>query len=201
MRARPAFIAEAHMAILRSNRLINPIGLAFIGIFILVATDSTFGQEKKKISWSTKPENTKIPVQQALEIPDMAGHIIRINEYRRTWPDGSAPTVNGQKVVEEVARGFTDIIAGNGRGSGYSTWRFESGDLMFGEFQNTIQTVVNADRSRKTTFMGTYVTTGGTGGLRGIKGLGRFAGVGELDAEGKAIRNEYVGEGEYWFEK
>jgi len=72
---------------------------------------------------------------------------------------------------------------------------------MFGEFQNTIQTVVNVDRSRKTTFMGTYVTTGGTGGLKGIKGLGRFAGVGELDAEGKAIRNEYAGEGEYWFEK
>ena len=80
-----------------------------LGAFILVATDSSFAQEKKKIAWSTKPENTKIAVQQALEIPDIAGHVIRINEYRRTWPDGSAPTVNGQKVVEEVARGFTDI--------------------------------------------------------------------------------------------
>ena len=189
------------MATLRGNRLIILIGLAIIGTFLLIATGSTCAQEKRKISWSTKPENTKITVQQVLEIPDMAGHIIRINEYRRTWPDGGAPTVDGQKVVEEVARGFTDIIAGNGRGSGYSTWRFESGDLMFSEFQNAIQTVVNADRSRKTTFMGTYVTTGGTGRLKGIKGLGRFAGVGELDAEGKAIRNEYAGEGEYWFEK
>src|SRR2546429_8846255 len=85
------------MATLRGNRLIILIGLALIGTFILVATDSSFAQEKKKIAWSTKPENTKIPVQQALDIPDMAGHIIRINEYRRTWPDGSAPTVNGQK--------------------------------------------------------------------------------------------------------
>src|SRR2546428_11539181 len=75
--------------------------------------DSTFGQEKKKISWSTKPENTKISVQQALEIPDIAGHIIRIHEFRRTWPDGGAPTVEGQKVVEEISRAFADIIAGN----------------------------------------------------------------------------------------
>ena len=135
--------------------------------------DSTFGQEKKKISWSTKPENTKISVQQALEIPDIAGHIIRITEFRRTWPDGGAPTVEGQKVVEEISRAFADIIAGNGHGSGYSVWRFENGDLMFGEFQNAIQTVMNPERSRKTSFMGTYVTTGGTGRFKGIKGLGR----------------------------
>jgi hypothetical protein len=49
--------------------------------------------------------------------------------------------------------------------------------------------------------MGTYVTTGGTGRLKGIKGLGRYAGVGELDSDGKPIRNTYSAEGEYWFEK
>jgi hypothetical protein len=189
------------MATLRGNRLVILIWLALIGGLILVTTDHSFGQEKKKVSWTTKPEHTKITVQQALEIPDMAGHVIRITEFRRTWPDGGGPTVEGQKVVEEVARGFADNIAGNGRGSGYSLWRFDSGDLMFGEYQNTIQTVVNPDRSRKTTFIGTYVTTGGTGKLKGIKGLGRFSGVGELDAEGKATRNEYSAEGEYWFEK
>jgi hypothetical protein len=189
------------MATIRGNRVFTVIALALVGAFILVAFHSSFAQGKKKISWSAKAENTKITVQQMLEIPDLPGHVIRITEFRRTWPDGGAPTMEGQKVVEEIARGFIDVIAGNGRGWGYSQWRFESGDLLFAEYQNSVQTVVNPDRSRKTTFMGTYVTTGGTGRLKGIKGLGRFAGVGELDAEGKAIRNEYSAEGEYWFEK
>jgi hypothetical protein len=70
---------------------------------------------------------------------------MRITEYRRSWPDGGGPVVEGHKVVEEIARGFSDMIAGNGHGSGYSTWRFENGDLMFGQFQNSIQTVVNPD--------------------------------------------------------
>jgi len=55
------------MATLRGNRLIILIGLAIIGTFLLVATGSTCAQETKKISWSTKPENTKISVQQVLD--------------------------------------------------------------------------------------------------------------------------------------
>jgi hypothetical protein len=189
------------MATVGGNRVFTVVAPALVGAFILVAFHSSFAQEKKKISWSAKAENTKVTVQQALEIPDIPGHIIRLTEFRRTWPDGGAPTVEGLKVVEDISRGFSDSIAGNGRGSGYSQWRFENGDLLFAEFQNTLQTVANPDRSRKTTFTGTYVTTGGTGRLRGIKGLGRYAGVAEFDAEGKVIRNEYSAEGEYWFEK
>ena len=189
------------MRVIRGNQIPTVMALALIVGMVLLASDGSLAQEKKKVSWSTKPENTKITVQQALEIPDMASHVMRITEYRRTWPDGGGPMVEGQRVVEEIARTFADTIAGNGHGSGYSTWRFDNGDLMFGQFQNSIQTVVNPDRSRKTTFMGTYVTTGGTGRFKGIKGLGRFAGLGELDAEGKAIRSEYSAEGEYWFEK
>jgi hypothetical protein len=104
-------------------------------------------------------------------------------------------------VAEETARGVSDLIAGNGLSRGYSVWRFENGDQSFGEWQNSVQTVVNPDRGRKTTFVGTYVTTGGTGRLKGIKGLGRYSGLVELNAEGKATRNEYSAEGEYWFEK
>jgi hypothetical protein len=167
---------------------------------ILIGSGTVFGQEKKKLSWSTKPENTKVTVQQALDIPDVNGHIMRITEVRRTWSQ-DAPTVAGQKVVEEIAFAFSDLISGNGKGYGYSTWRYENGDQHFAEWQNTVQTVVNTDRSRKTTFMGTYVITRGTGTMKGIRGFGRFAGVAELNAEGKFVTNELSGEGEYWFEK
>lgn len=121
----------------RRNSVSTVLNLALVTGVLVVATDSGLAQEKKKVSWSTKPENTKITVQQALEIPDTAGHVMRITEYRRTWPDGGGPVVEGHKVVEEIARVFSDMIAGNGHGSGYSTWRFENGDLMFGQFQNS----------------------------------------------------------------
>jgi hypothetical protein len=88
-----------------------------------------------------------------------------------------------------------------GRASGYSQWRFESGDLMFSETHTTLKAVVNPDGTRKNTFAGTYLTRGGTGRLKGVKGLGRYAGVQEVDAQGKPIRSAYSAEGEYWFEK
>jgi len=53
---------------------------------------------------------------------------------------------------------------------------------------------------RRPAFVGTYITTGGTGKLRGIKGLARYTGLLELPAEGKATRNEVSAEGEYWFD-
>jgi hypothetical protein len=157
-------------------------------------------QEKQKLSWSARPENTKYPVQHQLEVPDVPGHVMRMFEIQRTFPE-APPTVEGLEVVEEVARGISDYIAGTGRAWGYSFWRLENGDLMFSEWQNTTQTVVNPDGSRRSTFLGTYSTTGGTGKLRGIKGLGRYSGLVEFTAAGMATRNELSAEGEYWFEK
>jgi hypothetical protein len=57
------------------------------------------------------------------------------------------------------------------------------------------------DGSRKVTFAGSYVTTGGTGKLKGLKGAGKYSGQAEVNAELKLTRNEYSAEGEYWFEK
>jgi hypothetical protein len=207
------------------TRVFSIVAVALMAGLTLVASESSVAQEKgppppdrdaplhwrqdigrtrrTKISWSTKRENAKSIVRQELWIPNITGHVIRLTEFRRTWPDGGAPTVAGQKVVEEIARGFMDVISGNGRASGYWVWRFESGDLMlFGEYQTAIQTVVNmSDGSRKTTFMGTYVTTGGTGRLKDVRGFARLAGVLELDAEPKVTRDESSAEGEYWFDK
>ena len=175
------------------------LGLA-IGVGVL-ASGTSYGQEKHKISWSSKPENTKFTVNQRLEHPDIRGHVVALIELRRTWPDGGGPVVEGRKVVESIGWGTFDGVAGNGDNWGYSVWRFESGDLAFGQWRNTVQSVINPDRSRKATYVGTYVTTGGTGKLKGIKGVGRFSGLGEFDPEGKPTRNEYSAEGEYWFEK
>ena len=53
---------------------------------------------------------------------------------------------------------------------------------------------MNPDQSRKVTFVGTYVTTGGTGKLKRLKGVGRFSGFADFNAEGKATRTAYSSE-------
>ena len=79
-------------------------------------------------------------------------------------------------------------------------WRFENGDQAFQQYEDSVQSVVNPDQSKKVTFVGTYVMTGGTGKLKGLKGVGRFSGFADFNAEGKATRTAYSAEGEYWFE-
>lgn len=184
-----------------THRSIRPLtAICMLGIItalVLFLADSGLSQARKKLAWSAKAENTKFIGHPILEIPDVPGHAIRSFEIRRTYPD-NPPIIEGLKVVEEVNRGVNDLIQGNGRAWGYSFWRMENGDLMFLEFQNATQAVVNPDRSRKQTFVGTYVTTGGTGKLRNIKGFGRYTGVAEVTAEGQVTRNEYNAEGEYW---
>ena len=176
------------------------LALSLIAGLMLLAPTQSLAQEKHKLSWSVRAENTQYTVQHGLDIADMPGHVMRLFELRRTWPE-NPPMVEGFKVVEEVARGTFDGITGNGRAWGYSFWRLENGDLVFAEWQNANQSVVNSDRSRRTDYVGTYVWTGGTGKMRGIKGLGRYSGVGEFTAEGKGVRSGYSAEGEYWIEK
>ena len=174
--------------------------LSLLGGLILVVPDQSLAQERHKISWSVRPENTKTTFQHTLEIPDVPSHVIRMFEVRRTWPE-NPPSVEGVKVVEELARGTADNVAGNGRSVGYSSWRYENGDMSFAEWQNINQAATNPDGSRKAMFTGTYLMTGGTGKLRGLKGFGRYTGLVEFAPDGKTTRNEVSAEGEYWIEK
>src|SRR2546425_8777226 len=126
----------ASMATVRGSRFVTGLAVA-LGGFIVLASGTSFAQEKHKISWSAKPENTKTTFRHRLEIPDMLGHYIVMFEIRRTWPDGGGPVVEGRKVVESIGWGTFDGVAGNGLDRGYSVWRFENGDQSFGEFHDT----------------------------------------------------------------
>jgi len=191
------------MKSVRGSRFVTVPAVMLLGslMFLASGTNISFGQDRHKISWSAKPENTKYTFQHGLEIPNIQGHVLRIFEIRRTWPDGGAPTIQGAKVVEEVVWGTADVVTGNGLARGYSTWRYENGDQSFHEWENSCQAVVNPDRSRKWTCVGTYVMTAATGKLKGLKGVGRFSAQGETNAEGKSTANASSYEGEYWFEK
>ena len=50
------------------------LGTALVAAMMLVGSETAFGQDKKKISYTTKPENIKVTYHHRLEIADMAGH-------------------------------------------------------------------------------------------------------------------------------
>src|SRR5207245_8888053 len=122
-----------------------------------------------------RPDSTQTPYQAPPQLARRASPAIRMFEVRRTWPE-TPPSVEGVKVVEEFARGTADNVAVNGRCVGYGSWRYENGDMSFAEWQNINQAVTNPDGSRKATFTGTYLMTGGTGKLRGLEGYGSCTG-------------------------
>src|SRR2546427_7368582 len=155
------------------NRVAIVLVLSLLGGLILLAPNQSLAQERHKISWSTRPENTKVTFQHTLEIPDVPSHAIRMFELRRTWPE-NPPMVTGLKVVEEIARGTADNMAGNGLSRGYNSWRDQNRDMSLPPWQKINQALTNPDGSRKATYTGTYLMTGGTCKLRGVKGGGRY---------------------------
>ena len=79
------------------------IGLALLtAAMTLVGSDTAVGQEKKKISWTTKPENLTVTFLHRLEIPNMPGHrismdIVQFNVIIPDLPDGD------HEVIAEIA--------------------------------------------------------------------------------------------------
>jgi hypothetical protein len=125
-----------------------------------------------------------------------AGASDPVYELHHTFPNDQ-PNCEGLKRVDQWGRGYSDYIDRNGRSWGYSVTVFENGDKIFGEFSGTSQTIVAADGSKKSTFSGVVVYTGGTGRYQGVRGLERDSN--QFDPEKNF--NQAQSEAEYWLEK
>ena len=177
------------------------LGTALVAAMMLVGSETAFGQDKKKISYTTKPENIKVTYLHRLEIADMPGHRFSMSETRSTWPDGGGPVIEGRKPVESIGWEQTDSVDFNGHAHSYGVTRYDNGDQTFSEGHTIFQSVVNPDRTRKSTLTRTFLITGGTGTLKGIKGIGKYSGTVEYTADDKPTRVTSSTELEYWFEK
>jgi hypothetical protein len=153
-------------------------------------------QQKCTMKWEIPAANAKYTQQHVIDVGDVPGHQIRIFELHRTFPNDQ-PNCEGLKRVEEWNRGYSDYIDRNGRAWGYRVTVLENGDKIFGEMSGTSQTAVAADGSKKTTYSGVVVYTGGTGKYQGIRGLQRESAV--FDPEKNF--NQSQSEAEYWIEK
>jgi hypothetical protein len=170
--------------------------LASTAILFFLHPGNLAAQEKCKMKWEISAANSKYTAQHVIDVGDVPGHQIRIYELHRTFPNDQ-PNCEGLKRAEEWSRGYSDYFDRNGRAWGYRIIVLENGDKIFGEMSGTSQTVVAADGSKKTTYSGIVVYTGGTGKYQGVRGLQHENAV--FDPEKNF--NQSQSDAEYWLEK
>ena len=94
-------------------------------------------------------------------------------------------------------RALSDLIDGSGRSWGYGVLSLENGDKIFSRFETLVQTVVESDGSRKSSYTTVTTLVGGTGKFTMIRGTLRGAGSTDFKTGLSGVKTE----GEYWFEK
>ena len=99
-------------------------------VALLCISGSALTEEKHHVSYKTSAANTKYNQQLNVAAGDASGHIVRVFDLTRNHRDASI-MVNGIKLVEESARGITDVVDGNGSAVFYSVFTMENGDKCF----------------------------------------------------------------------
>src|SRR5215831_15331919 len=147
----------------------------FASALALPAADAA-AQEMQRVSYKTPAANSKYTVQHVLDVGDIPGHQVRLYELRRTFPT-DAPTINGVKLKETIARGLSDYVDTNGANTNYVEYVMENGDKFYSRQTTVSQSTVAADGKRKNIANGAGVITGGTGKFATIKGVVRTTNV------------------------
>lgn len=143
--------------------------LAFLSFALVLSAGSAVAQQKQHVSYKTSAANTKYNQQLNVDAGDAPGHIVRVWDLTRNHRD-NPPVINGTKLVEETARGITDIIDGNGTATFYTVFTMENGDKIFAR---SVQ--ASTSDSGTITAIAAGPITGGTGKFEQIHGVVKFA--------------------------
>lgn len=154
-------------------------------------------QQKFPISRTGEGVKSRYVQQHIIDIGDIPGHQIRIQESQRTNP-GSGHAIDGVKITEDWVRGFSNYANGVGPAWGYTIWLLEDGSKIFLEYTGTSETQTTASGSRRGTYHGISRITGGTG--RFVKMRGQMADIAEFDTDPNNGYNHVSSKGEYWFQ-
>jgi hypothetical protein len=87
-------------------------------------------QQKQKVSYQTPAANTKYTQQHAIEVEDVPGHLLRVYEIHRTYPN-NPPMINGVALKEQFTRGTSDQTDNNGVSINHNTYVLVNGDKFF----------------------------------------------------------------------
>jgi hypothetical protein len=151
-------------------------------------------QQRDNISYEVSGENSKYTLLQSLDVADMPGYSLTLYELHRTFPK-DPPMFAGVHLKDQWVRGTTDTVDGNGSVIGYAVYNLENGDKIFGKFDGISQ-VATGQSSNKRAVTGSIVLTGGTGKMRGIRGIIHVL----TDTDLSVSLNVTKCEGEYWME-
>ena len=170
-------------------------------VCMLVALFSSTGwaQQKQSMTMSSEGVKSRYVQQQAIDVDDVPGHQVRVQETQRTYPPDRQPVIDGERIVEAWVRGFSNYTNGVGPAWGYGTWIMDSGNKVFIEYFGTSESQVTGTGSKRGTYHGTSRLVGGTGRFSKIRGV--FVDETKFDTDPKAGYNVSDSRGEYWFEQ
>ena len=166
------------------------------GVALLIM-EMAWAQEKYKISTTADGQTSKYTQQHKIDVGDVPGHQIRIQETHRIHNEKSTLAFAGVKVKEGWVRGYSDYTNGKGAAWGYGIWILEDGNRVFYQYVGTSHAESTATGSLKGTYHGTTQIKGGTGKYKGIRGTTTDSV--SFDNDPKNGYNQTQSEGEYWF--
>ena len=140
--------------------------MTMLSLMIGLAPNNAVGQEKQHVSYKNSTENTEVHATN-VDVTYPITLFGSVFDVHRTHPNGTM--INGVRLVEEFARGTTDVTDSNGTSVGYGVYVMENGDRFFARF-----TQVNKNSSGKISAAGVGPITGGTGKLADIHGVVQF---------------------------
>ena len=156
---------------------------------------SSSAQTREKVSYEVSGEGSKYTVLHLLDVEDAPGHSLALYELHRTFAQG-ALVFAGVSVTEQWLRGTVDTVDGNGPVIGYGFYNLENGDKIFGRFDGISRSAMGQSADVRTV-IGSTVLTGGTGKMRGIRGILHFV----TNTDVSKSLNESKCDGEYWVEQ
>lgn len=169
------------------------------GVLLACASMCASAQQKQAISISSEGTKSRYVQQLAIDVDDVPGHQIRVQESQRIYPKETGPTIEGERIVEVWTRSKTDYTQGIGPVHGYNTWITDKGNKIFLETFGTAEAQVLESGAKRGTYQGTARFTGGTGRFAKIRG--NLVEVSKFYTDPKEGYNVADSHGEYWLER
>ncbi len=127
----------------------------------------------------------KADPQHMLPVGDRADHSLGVAQLKCTWT--KPQDIGSDKTKDGVSTETRDISGNNIRAHGMHVTTMESGDKYFVSYQGTGTSKDGTLQGAK----GTWMYTGGTGKLKGIKGKGTYTCAASGDGVSCDIEGEY----------
>ena len=86
-------------------------------------TRNEVAQENQRVSYKTSADSTEVRATN-VDVEDVPNHVVRVYDVHRAHRNG--PMINGVRLVEEFARGTTDVTDNNGFTVGYGVYVMET---------------------------------------------------------------------------